>query len=316
MDDAVASFPTLLRHDPERGVETPPAWVRELLGVPTEAWKPVDRLMSAQTVRSSEFMLVSVRVADALSMEPADFTSMTTQAYELICDSLNEHRGFSLIRVWNFIPRILDPLGHVPQRYIAFNAGRFAAYERAYVTKDAFSKMVATASGVGNFGTDLTIHGLASSDSSSPVENPRQVPAYRYSEKYGPLPPCFARATRVETSRGTWLLAGGTASVRGEDSRHDDDLEAQTAETLVNMAALVAVGEGDSSAVESSVSDRNRLLGRFRHLRVYHRRREDSAFVEERLPGEFAGATTIEFAMADLCRPSLLIEIEGLAELS
>ncbi|HSL18037.1 MAG TPA: hypothetical protein VLB51_09040, partial [Methylomirabilota bacterium] len=135
-------------------------------------------------------------------------------------------------------------------------------------------------------------------------------------EKYGPLPPCFARATRVETSRGTWLLAGGTASVRGEDSRHDDDLEAQTAETLVNMAALVAVGEGDSSAVESSVSDRNRLLGRFRHLRVYHRRRGDSAFVEKRLPGEFSGATTIEFAMADLCRPSLLIEIEGLAELS
>jgi chorismate lyase/3-hydroxybenzoate synthase len=315
MATVVAVSPLLVRHYPKRGVTTLPSWVRESFGVPNAAWNPVNSVLSLQTAQTSEFMLVSVRVSDAVSMESADFTSNTTQAYELIFDSLNQHRGFGLIRVWNFIPRILDPLGQIPQRYFAFNAGRFAAYERAYVTKDAFSRMVATASGVGNFGADLMICGLASTDPSSPVENPRQVPAYRYSEKYGPLPPCFARATRIETSRGRWLLVGGTASVRGEDSRHDGDLEAQTAETLVNLAALVAVAESGSCAAESSMDERNRLLGRFRHLRVYHRRREDGAFIENRLPSEFQGATTIEISMADLCRPSLLIEIEGLAEL-
>ena len=315
MVNAVAVSPNLLRHDAKRGVETPPSWVRELLGAPSEAWNPVNNVLSVQTAQNAEFVLASVRVADAVSMESADFTSKTTQAYELVFDSLNQHRGFSLIRVWNFIPRILDPLGPTPQRYFAFNAGRFAAYERAYATKDAFSRMVATASGVGHFGSDLTIHGLASADPSSPVENPRQVPAYRYSEKYGPLPPCFARATRVETSRGTWLLVGGTASVRGEDSRHDDDLEAQTAETLVNLAALVAVAESGSCEAESSMDERNRLLGRFRHLRVYHCRREDRALIEKRLRCEFPGATTIEVSIADLCRSPLLIEIEGLAEL-
>ena len=315
MVDAVTVSPFLLRHDPECGVTTVPPWVTELLGVPDTAWGTVDNVLSVQTGQSSEFMLVSVRVADAASMESADFTSNTTRAYELILDSLNQLPGFSLIRVWNFIPRILDPLGPTPQRYFAFNAGRFAAYERAYATKDAFSRMLATASGVGHFGSDLIIHGLASNDPSSPVENPRQVPAYRYSEKYGPLPPCFARATRVDASRGPWLLVGGTASVRGEESRHDDDLEAQTAETLVNLAALVAVAESGSCEAESSIDERNRLLGRFRHLRVYHRQREYSAFIEKRLPREFPGATTIEVSMADLCRPSLLIEIEGLAEL-
>jgi chorismate lyase/3-hydroxybenzoate synthase len=315
MVDAVAVSPILLRHDSKCGVMTPPQWVRELLGVPSEAWNPVNNVLSVQTAQNTEFMLVSVRVADAVSMESADFTSNTTRAYELIFDSLNQHRGFSLIRVWNFIPRILDPLGQIPQRYFAFNAGRFAAYERAYATTDAFSRMVATASGVGNYGSDLMIHGLASSDPSAPLENPRQVPAYRYSEKYGPLPPCFARATRVETSRGTWLLVGGTASVRGEDSRHADDLEAQTAETLVNLAALVAAGESRSSVVEFDVGERKRLLGRFRNLRIYHRRRDDCAFVEKRLPCEFSGVKTIEVSMADLCRPCLLIEIEGLAEL-
>ena len=315
MVDAVTVSPILLRHDAKRGVETPPSWVRELLGVPSEAWSAVNNVLSVQTEQSSEFVLVSVRVADAVSLGSADFTSKTAQAYELIFDSLKRHPGFGLIRVWNFIPRILDPLGQTPQRYFAFNAGRFAAYERAYATKDVFLRMVATASGVGHFGSDLMIHGLASRGPSSPVENPRQVPAYRYSEKYGPLPPCFSRATRVETSRGKWLLVGGTASVRGEDSRHDDDLEAQTAETLVNLAALVAAGESGPVAVESSMDERNLLLGRFRHLRVYHRRREDRAFIEKRLPCEFPGATTIEVALADLCRSPLLIEIEGLAEL-
>jgi chorismate lyase/3-hydroxybenzoate synthase len=315
MASVVAVSQLLVRRYPKSGVTTLPSWVAELVGVPSEAPKEVSGALSVQIVQRSEFMLVSVRVADAVSMESADFSSKTTQAYELVFDSLNQHRGFNLIRVWNFIPRILDPLGQTPQRYFAFNAGRFAAYERAYATNDAFSRMVATASGVGHFGSDLMIHGLASSNPSSPVENPRQVPAYRYSEKYGPLPPCFARATRVGTSRGTWLLVGGTASVRGEDSRHDDDLEAQTAETLVNLAALVAVAEGGSGAAESGMIERDRLLGRFRHLRVYHRQREDSAFIEKRLPCEFPGAKTIEVSMADLCRSPLLIEIEGLAEL-
>ena len=32
------------------------------------------------------------------------------------------------------------------------------------------------------------------------MENPRQTPSYRYSERYGPSPPCFARATLAALS--------------------------------------------------------------------------------------------------------------------
>jgi chorismate lyase/3-hydroxybenzoate synthase len=175
--------------------------------------------------------------------------------------------------------------------------------------------MVATASGVGHYGSDLVIHGLASLNPSCPVENPRQVPSYRYSKKYGALPPCFARATRLETKRGRWLLVGGTASIRGEESKHHDDLESQTAETLANLAAVVAAGESGSLSVETSMNERGRLLGRFGQICIYHRRREDRAFIEDRLPCVFSRAEVIEVSMADLCRPSLLIEIEGLADL-
>jgi hypothetical protein len=43
------------------------------------------------------------------------------------------------------------------------------------------------------------------------------------------------------------LLVGGTASVRGEDSVHADDLIAQCRETFVNLAALVAAAQGQSA---------------------------------------------------------------------
>ena len=36
------------------------------------------------------------------------------------------------------------------------------------------------------------------------IENPRQTPSYHYSRRYGPRPPCFARATRF----GSLLFIG------------------------------------------------------------------------------------------------------------
>ena len=79
-----------------------------------------------------------------------------------------------------------------------------------------------------------------------PVENPRQRAAYRYSGKYGPLPPCFARATLVPGTRAAerTLLIGGTASVCGEASVHAGDLVAQTAETFRNLDALIRAAGG------------------------------------------------------------------------
>ena len=74
----------------------------------------------------------------------------------------------------------------------------------------------------------------------SPLENPRQVPAYRYSRRYGLRPPCFARATKFEST----LFIGGTASIIGEDSRHAAAIVAQTEETLSNLRALIAAATG------------------------------------------------------------------------
>ena len=139
------------------------------------------------------------------------------------------------------------------------------------------------------------------------VENPRQVPAYRYSRRFGPLPPCFARATIVRPSVGAPLLmVGGTASIRGEESMHANDLGAQVDETLANLASVVCAAWGGAGD--------ERALRRYRHLRAYHRREGDRLAVESRMRAAFPALDRLELLPAELCRPELLVEVEGLAE--
>ena len=107
----------------------------------------------------------------------------------------------------------------------------------------------------------------------------------------------------------------GTAAVRGEDTVHAGDLDAQAEETFANLAALVRTAlEGRGIAVGDA--PRERLLARYRAVRVYFRRRSDRSVVERLVSGAFTGADDVELRRADLCRDPLLIEIEGVADLT
>ena len=123
-------------------------------------------------------------------------------------------------------------------RYMVFNAGRHDAYSDQ-------RGALGTASAVGIKGSDLSIHCLALEEPGTPVENPRQTPAWQYSARYGPLPPCFSRATIVDLAGRRTLLIGGTASVVGEDSRHAGQFDAQVEETLLNLEALIRTADGN-----------------------------------------------------------------------
>src|SRR5204863_3797675 len=144
------------------------------------------------------------------------------------------------------------PLGPGLSRYMVFNAGRFAALRGAGAAPGTGEDvLLPTATGVGHHQRDLLVCCLALASPGKPVENPRQVPAYRYSARYGPLPPCFARAMEVvlpsgvrRTGRTPSLLIGGTASVVGEDSLHAGDLGLQFEETCANLRSLIAAWRG------------------------------------------------------------------------
>lgn len=261
-------------------------------GLLPPAW--VDGVCRGDRGDRGEYRLASVRIPDGRSLDREAFHDATARAYRQIRSELIARGASHPVRLWNHIPGIHEPMGDGLDRYMVFNAGRYEALSEWFGGDQAFDTRVASASGVGHQGRDLVIHCLASDRPGQAVDNPRQTAPYRYSRKYGPLPPCFARATRIDVVGQPLVLVGGTASIVGEESVHLDDLARQTGETLINLAALAP-------------------LAGYRDVRVYY---PDPARLDELrhlLHGAFPGAERIEWVRADLCRSELLVEIEGVA---
>lgn len=245
--------------------------------------------------RQDGYCLASIRIPDARGLGRGIFQAETTRAYEWIRAELVSRGAPHPVRLWNHIPGIHEPMDDGLDRYMVFNAGRYEALSEWFGGDQTFDTRVASASGVGHQGRDLVIHCLASARPGQAVNNPRQTAPYRYSRKYGPLPPCFARATRIESDGQPLVLVGGTASIVGEESVHLGDLARQMEETLANLAALAP-------------------LAGYRELRVYYPDPERLDELRDLLYGAFPHAERIEWVRADLCRSELLVEIEGIAE--
>ncbi len=219
------------------------------------------------------------------------------------------------VRLWNGLPHIIEsmdiPAGEgaswereAPShekfdRYMAFNAGRCRAMLAHYGGKAALARAIPAASGVGHGGEDLVVHGLCARAHGVPVENPRQTPAWRYSKRFGPLPPCFARATSILHAGKPVLLVSGTASVVGEETLHPGQLEAQAAETLVNLRALLEAA--------------GFTLAQLRDARVYVTHARDLNAARTLCENGLPGLQRLEIVHAEICRPGLILEIEGIA---
>jgi chorismate lyase/3-hydroxybenzoate synthase len=289
-----------------------PRWVRALVAGGDAAYREEAAGLATRLLTGVGFALSSARVRGAFDLGEGAFRERAAAAYEGIRHRLSPLAARQVVRMWNFIPRILSPLGELPHRYMAFNAARHDALAQWSGASPPGPGALIAASGVGHGGADLVIHALAAIEPGHPVENPRQIPAYRYSRRWGPAPPCFARATLVAAAPGRpWLLVSGTASVRGEDSVHAGDFTAQAAETLANLRSLLAAA---GRAAGRPVGGGTGCLCRFRHLRAYYveaARREQVAALLRRA---FRGTLSVELVRAELCRPELLLEIEGMAD--
>jgi chorismate lyase/3-hydroxybenzoate synthase len=285
-----------------------PRWANDLVGQNLRRSVRADEGLTLDLAQSSDFALLTARIRGIDALPPADVERSTAEAYAAIAGQIGHLAASHPVRFWNYIPAIHRPSGQSPEgepidRYMAFNAGRYIACSRWLGGEDAFPRLLATASGVGHDGEDLVIHALSASRPGVAVENPRQVPAYRYSRRYGPRPPCFARATVVtKPDQESLILVGGTASVRGEASVHIGDLEAQLDETLENLTALLRAATASPSAGVELFTD----------VRVYYVRASDLAATREMCRRAFVDAR-LEFVRADLCRQDLLLEIEGVA---
>lgn len=196
-----------------------------------------------------------------------------------------------LLRMWNYFDAINQGAGDL-ERYRQFCVGRARGLGETQIE----NYPAATAIGHQHLTHRLQVYWLASRTPGVPIENPRQVSAYRYPRVHGPTSPTFARATLA--ADGT-LLVSGTASIVGHVSQHDGDPAAQLAETLRNLSTL-NVGANDAPATETQAS----LL-----LKVYVRNAAHLDAVAQRLQRSFPRSSAV-FLAADVCRSELLLEIE------
>ncbi len=264
---------------------------------------------TAAPVAAGSMAVVTDVIAGATALGPGELEQAVRDTYKRIILRLRASGASHPVRFWNFIPRIHERLGG-RSRYIVFNAGRFAALAGANAdTPDGSGngRSFPTASGVGYDGEDLVVHCLGATRPGEPIENPRQIPAYRYSARFGLHPPCFTRATSlaIESGRPPALLVAGTASVVGEDSRHPGDLNRQLEETFANLDALL--GAWRARIPEHLLNGGPPDLA---SLRAYYVREGDREVILAAILARYPRIGVVETVRADICRPELLVEIE------
>ena len=224
-------------------------------------------------------------------------------AYANIFQALESAGVPHLLRLWNYLPNInREQLGL--ERYRQFNLGRQQAFLNA--KRDAFAGAPA-ACALGTFGGPMRIRFLAGRVAPVPLENPRQVPAWRYPTEFGPRSPTFSRAVLVPISpQEVTLLISGTASIVGSASVHPGDVPKQMEETLRNLEAVMGAAHARCSA-RYALAD---LV-----CTVYVRHAADVDEVRRCFErGVGAGSLAAQraiYVQADICRSDLLLEVEA-----
>lgn len=210
-------------------------------------------------------------------------------------DSATPH----LLRVWNYLDAITLGDGDA-ERYRAFCTGR----ARGLGDFDASRLPAATAIGRCDDARTIQVYWLSAQAPGTPVENPRQVSAYRYPRQYGPQPPSFARAMLPPPGSAMPLLLSGTAAVVGHASVHEGELLAQLDETFANFDSLLGAARTHAPALPPRFGSGTRL-------KVYVRDSGDLPLVADALDRRFGSDVPRILLHAAICRRELAVEIDG-----
>ncbi|MCX6950836.1 MAG: hypothetical protein NTV51_01420 [Verrucomicrobia bacterium] len=273
-------------------------------GVPVLAGEMTDNLFataqSAGRIGGLSLFNTGAWVLGAVSRSPT--TGIESCAQRIYTDILRATRGLCLARIWNYVPAINESDGSGLENYRAFCRGRSRAFEECHGR--GFEAGVPAASAVGCQSPSLTVAFAACRAAPRHVENPRQVPAYRYPPEHGPRAPSFARATVVADGEETTVFISGTAAILGHATVAADDIGAQLGCTLENLREIslaCGLGPGLDRGGRSS-----------RHFKVYLRQAADYPQVAATLAGRlFAPGDRVSYLHADICRRPLLVEIEA-----
>jgi chorismate lyase/3-hydroxybenzoate synthase len=221
---------------------------------------------------------------------------LAAQAYTSIFNFI-DHQGYqSLVRVWHYFPQINDD-ENGQERYRGFNVGR----HEAFVTngRSVSEDDVPAASVLGSNSGSLIIYFMAGKRPGKAVENPRQVSACDYPQKFGPRSPIFVRAMSAVLGGQYCFFISGTASIVGYETLHQGDAEKQAEETLLNIRTLL-------QQMPQYDDHQGRML-----FKVYLRNIEDLEMVRAKVQTEFGTECNAVYLHSNICRSNLLLEIEG-----
>ncbi len=282
----------------------PPRWAQQLSGEPSACILPAITGAPGASLwlaQRGEVSLAGSVLPKARALDGTSFQRATREMINLVLEQVLASSAPHLVRMWSFLPGIHEPTALHPERYQTFNAGRFEAFTALLGRPEGFGRTLPTATCVGHRGHALAVYALGSGHPGAAIDNPRQVPAFRYSKRFGPRPPCFARATLTHLAGVPSLIVGGTASVLGEDTVHPGNLARQLEETIANLRAVAAAAPCARGAwsVDQAIS-----------ARVYVPGAGDDGAVRAALRSALPQGCELELNRASICRRDLLVEVE------
>ena len=214
--------------------------------------------------------------------------------------------GFStddIYRQWNYIEQITS-MHNGRQNYQEFNDARSRFYASAQ-----WSGGYPAATGIGTEcgGVMVELYAVKGEGVINyPIDNPLQTSAHSYSQRVltGITDEPERTTPKFERARltGNVVYISGTAAIKGEDSLAIDNAVQQTAETMQIIKCLTSPDNLPVKCEESV----------YTLLRVYIKNESEADGVVAYMEENYAD-TPKHYLIADVCRPELLVEIEGTA---
>ena len=244
---------------------------------------------------------------------PLDLSKSTfeqsCEIFSVIADILQSN-GFvpsNIYRQWNYIQGI-TMLNNGSQNYQEFNDARSIFYRNC-----EWNNGYPAATGIGCDAGGVMVEFCAVKDNMTlnmPIDNPLQIAAHNYSQMVleGKAADALQEKSTPKFERarilGNTIYISGTAAIKGEHSNTCNDIIEQTTETMEVMNHLISKENipTDNKGAEYDI------------LRIYIKREEDIPAVIEYMQYHYP-IVQKHYTVADICRPELLVEIEGIAHI-
>ena len=244
---------------------------------------------------------------------PCDINASTfEQAKDIFVaiENILTSEGFQIsdiYRQWNYIEEITIKEGE-SQHYQEFNDARSIFYGKA---KWYNGYPAATGIGTKRGGIMIELYAIKGTTATNkPIDNPMQIAAHNYSqnvlegvaaqELQERTTPKFERARIL----GNTIYISGTAAIKGEDSVTTNNTVEQAHTTMEIMNKLISK--------ENIPAPNNGAT--YDLLRIYVKNEEHIEAVKEYMNTHYP-AVPKHYLVSDICRPELLIEIEGVAHI-